>query len=57
MVSKKAARYRPRDTSSTCCNCYSMNDDGTCDRVEGIVECDFTCDLWNFRGEPSAVRS
>jgi hypothetical protein len=32
-----------------------MNEDGTCDRVEGIVECDYTCDLWNLRGEEGAA--
>lgn len=49
-LSKPKANYRDRDTvgDRVCCNCRHMNGDGTCERVEGIVACDHTCDLWRM---------
>lgn len=44
---KDEANYRPATTSETCHNCASMNDDGTCDKVQGIVTKANTCDLWS----------
>lgn len=49
-VSKSEADYRRRETGGkVCCSCASMKDDGTCQKVEGVVACDYTCDLWTVR--------
>lgn len=45
--SKMSVNYRPKDKpGESCLNCIYMNTDGTCDKVKGIVEPDYTCDLW-----------
>ena len=52
-VSKPAAHYRAASSPSECCRvCRYMNDDGSCDRVQGTVKPEMVCDLF----EPAVRR-
>lgn len=42
---KAATNYRPA-TSKNCGQCTYMNDDGSCDKVKGIVDRRHVCDLF-----------
>ena len=44
---KVSVHYRLATTSHTCHNCASMNDDGTCKKVQGTVKPHDVCDLWS----------
>ena len=45
---KRETDYRPagRHSAQTCGNCKSMNKDGTCKKVQGLVDKRHVCDLW-----------
>lgn len=44
---KDEANYRKADSlSKSCYNCDSMNKDGTCQKVQGIVKPEMLCDHW-----------
>lgn len=45
-VTKAVARYRKATTTNRCGNCRYMNDDGTCDKVVGIVKPTMVCSLY-----------
>lgn len=43
---KVSVNYRLATTSHTCHNCKFMNDDGSCQKVQGQVQPHDVCDLW-----------
>jgi len=43
---KQETHYRPGKPGRRCANCEYMNQDGTCDKVEGLVTPPMVCDLW-----------
>lgn len=45
-VTKAQADYRRGTPRRNCHICSSMNADGTCDKVVGIVQRTYVCDLW-----------
>ena len=50
-MSKKSKRetfYRPKSHSSRqhCGNCVYMHNDGSCTKVQGLVDKEHICDLW-----------
>lgn len=47
---KLATRYRVTPfATKDCGNCQSMNNDGSCDKVEGKVDKQHICDLWTAK--------
>jgi hypothetical protein len=47
MKSKRETNYRPKDKRTEHCgNCRYMNDDGSCQKVIGMVDPKHVCDLW-----------
>lgn len=48
-VHRADANYRKATGKQRCRNCASMNADGTCDKVYGLVRPEDVCDLWSAR--------
>jgi hypothetical protein len=47
---KDETNYRKtRSANRNCHECKSMNADGSCKKVEGIVKPDYVCDLWGAK--------
>ena len=50
LLTKAEANYRRASEHRVSCDtCRYMNDDGTCQQVDGIVKPTMVCDLWRLK--------